>query len=279
VFEAFLIMLREGFEATLLVAIVLAYLRRIERPDLTASVWGGVVGGIAVSIVIGLAVRFTLGGLEGEARLVAFACISAAAAAVLTWMIFWMRRQSRHISNDLHRRVDTAVTSAHAGRGVIVVAFAAVLREGIEAALFLIAASVSASAGAVMSGGIAGLLAAALLGAFVYLGGRTIPLRTFFRVTGVVLIIFAAGLVAKAVFFLQAAGDLGTLNDAVYNLTGLHWLTISSESGRVLAGLFGWDPRPSLEQVVAWVAYTVPVLTWFLAGDRLRARVRVLAER
>jgi len=102
-------------------------------------------------------------------------------------------------------------------------------------------------------------------------------MRAFFRVTGVLLILFAAGLCAKAVFFLQAAGDLGTVNDAFYNRTMYHWLTIDTESGRFLAGLFGWDPRPSIEQFAAWLVYIVPVTLLFLAREPKPPKVRTEA--
>src|SRR5262245_45463293 len=127
--EAFLIMLREGFEATLVVAIVFTYLRKLSRKDLFGSVWIGVVAGVAVATMVGLVVHWTIGELEGGARLVAFACISAAAAAVLTWMIFWMRKQGGAIKGELEERVDSALVSQSAGQGVLLVAFTAVLRE------------------------------------------------------------------------------------------------------------------------------------------------------
>jgi high-affinity iron transporter len=265
--EAFLIMLREGFEAALVVAIVFTYLRKIGRGDLAGSVWIGVGGGLALATGVGIGVHLAIGNLDGEARLITFAMISFAAAIVLTWMVFWMRRQGGQIKGELEARIDTAVATKHAGRGLLLVAFTAVLREGIEAALFLIAAAVGVDGNAVLFGGILGLLAAAGLGVFVYAGGRRIPMQLFFRVTGVILILFAAGLLAKGVFLLQAAGDLGTANDAAYNLTRFRWLTIDTESGKFLAGLFGWDPRPSIEQVAVWLCYFVPVVVWFLGSD------------
>jgi high-affinity iron transporter len=270
--EAFLIMFREGFEAALVVAIVFGYLRTTGRTDLGRSAWLGVAAGMAVAVAIGIGVQLTIGSLEGEARMLAFAAVSALAAAVLTWMIFWMRRQGAATRQELHARVDRALTRGSGARGVMLVALAAVLREGIEAALFLVAATVDASGTAVVVGGVIGLLAAAALAGLVYAGGRRVSIQVFFRVTGLLLILFAAGLCAKTVFFLQASGDLGTLDGAAYNLTGQPWLTISTESGRMLAGLFGWDPRPSVEQLVAWLAYFVPVAALFLAGERRRPR-------
>jgi high-affinity iron transporter len=145
------------------------------------------------------------------------------------------------------------------------VALVAVLREGIEAALFLIAAGTGASGGAVIVGALAGLLLASLLAYIVYWGGRSMPVKAFFTVTGLVLIVFAAGLVAKTVLFLQTSGDLGSVNlNGVYDLTAYRWLTQQSEQGKFLAAMFGWDPRPSVEQVVAWMAFAAPVTWLFL---------------
>lgn len=266
--ESFLIMLREGFEAALIVAIVFAYLRAIGRRDLAPAVWGGVALGGVIAIAIGLTVHWTVGELGGERRLIAFGAISAAAAIVLTWMIFWMRRQSIAIKGELQHKVDAAVHSGRAGTGVLLVAFIAVLREGIEAALFLIAASISTHADSIVTGGVLGLLGAALLGVLVYSGGRRIPLKWFFQITGGLLILFAAGLCSKAVLFFQAAGRLGFLTGDAYDLTRLHWLTVDSEFGRFLAGVLGWDPRPSWLQTLAWWLYLVPVAYLFYAGGR-----------
>jgi high-affinity iron transporter len=274
--ESFLIMLREGFEATLVVAIVFAYLRRIDRLDLAKPVWLGVVAAIGIAAGLGVGIHQTTGTLQGDARLVTFALIAIGATIVLTWMIFWMARQSRAIKGELEHKIDAALhhDDAAVGRAVALVAFTAVLREGIEAALFIVALSIDADGISVVIGAVAGIAIAAVLGWMIYMGGKAFPMRTFFRVTGVVLIVFAAGLCAKAVLWLQAAGVLGTWNNAVYNLTGIHWLTQDSEVGKFLAGLFGWDPRPSFEQVLAWLGYFIPVTVLFLWGDDLRRRVK-----
>jgi high-affinity iron transporter len=262
---ALLIMLREGFEAALVVAIVFAYLRRIGRLDLARSVWQGVALATAAAFAVGIAVRLSVGSLEGDARLRAFAAISAVAAVVLTWMVFWMRRQSRMIKGDLEHRVDAAVRSDNTRRAILAVALVAVLREGIEAALFLIAAGTDESGGAVVIGALVGLALASLLAFVVYWGGRSMPMKAFFTVTGLVLIICAAGPVAKTVLFLQTSGDLGSFNlNGIYDLTAYRWLTQQTEEGKFLAAMFGWDPRPSIEQLVAWTAFAAPVTWLFL---------------
>jgi high-affinity iron transporter len=272
---ALLIMLREGFEAALVVAIVFAYLRRIGRLDLSRSVWRGVALASATALAVGVVIRLTVGGLEGDARLRAFAGISAVAAVVLTWMVFWMRRQSRLIKGDLEHKVDLALRSDNTSRAIAGVALVAVLREGIEAALFLLAAGTEDSGGAVIAGAVAGLALASTLAYLVYWGGRSMPMKAFFTVTGLVLIVFAGGLVAKTVLFLQVSGDLGSLNlNGVFDLTSYRWLTQQTEEGKFLSAMFGWDPRPSIEQIVAWLAFVVPV-TWLFLRDAPVPRPRV----
>lgn len=270
-----LIMLREGFEAALVVSIVLVYLRRIDRPDLRRSVWLGVAAAIGVSLAVGVVVRATIGDLEGVTRLRAFAAVSAAALVVLTWMVFWMRRQARQVRGQLEAKIDAALASERTGRAVALVAMAAVVREGIESALFLLALSDRDGAADLATGALLGLAAAVALAALIYWGGRRIPMRAFFAATGVVLIVFAAGLASHTVQLLQATGDLRSFNlNGVYDLRSQAWLTEQTQSGRFLAALVGWDPRPSIEQLVAWLGYAVPVLLLYLAPDLRRAGPR-----
>jgi high-affinity iron transporter len=265
VLTALLIMIREGFEAALVVVIVFAYLRRIGRLDLAGPVWRGVAAAIAVSVGVGVVVHLTIGDLTGAARMRSFAAISLLALAVLTWMVFWMRRQARAIKGDIEHKLAGALVSENIGRALSAVAMLAVLREGIEAALFLIAAATEESGRSVLVGGVLGLVVASALAYSVYLGGRSLPMRAFFTVTGVVLIVFAAGLASRAVLFLQVSGDLGSFNlNGVYDLTRYDVLTQGTEAGKFLAAMFGWDPRPSIEQVVVYLGYLVPVLTLFL---------------
>jgi high-affinity iron transporter len=262
---ALLIMVREGFEAALVVAIVFAYLRRIARLDLSRAVWEGVAVAVAISVAVGVAVHITIGNLEGEARLRAFAGISLLALCMLTWMVFWMRRQSRAIKGELEHKVDAALESTNVRRGIVAVALLAVLREGIEAALFLIAAATEENGSDVVIGAILGLAIAVALALTVYVGGRSLPMKAFFKVTGVILIVFAAGLGSRVVLFLQASGDLGSWNiNGVYDVRQYAWLTQSTEVGKFLAAMFGWDPRPSIEQVIVYLGYLIPVTYLFL---------------
>jgi high-affinity iron transporter len=268
VLPSLLIMVREGFEAALVVALLLAYLRKIDRLDKARAVWAGVAAAAILASGAGIVLHLTVGGLGGVARLRTFALISLAAAAVLTWMVFWMRRESRAIRGVLERKVEDALHAERSTSAVALVAFVAILREGLEAALFLVAAATDARGTDVVVGAAAGIAIAAVLGVATYLGSRRLPMKLFFQVTGGVVIVFAAGLMARSVLFFQSAGDLGTLNAAVYDLTSHAWLTQSTEVGKFLAAMLGWDPRPSLEQVVAWAGYLVPVGGFFFFHGR-----------
>jgi high-affinity iron transporter len=280
VLTALLIMLREGFEAALVVAIVYSYIRRIDRPDLVAPMWQGMAAAAALSIGVGIVVHLTVENLSGQPRLLAFAAVSLLAVVVLTWMIFWMRRQAHLIRGELQHNVDQAIASRGDVRlAVMTVAFLAVAREGLEAALFLIAAATTEDGWAVLVGGLIGLAAASALGALVVLGGRRLPMRQFFTVTGLILIVFAAGLVSRTVLWLQAAGDLGTVWNNVYDLTAYRWLTVSTESGKFLGAMFGWDPRPSIEQVVAYLLFLITVSWLFLRSPRTAETPQPAARR
>ena len=274
---ALLIMLREGFEAALVVAIVYAYIRRIDRPDLARPMWQGIAAAAALSVAAGIVVHLTVENLEGRARLLAFAAVSMLAVVVLTWMIFWMRRQAHRIKGELQESVDHAIAGGGDVRlAVMGVAFLAVAREGLEAALFMIAAATTEDGWAVLVGGLIGLAAASGLGFLVVLGGRRLPMRQFFTITGLVLIVFAAGLVSRTILWLQAAGELGTVWNNVYDLTAYPWLTVSTESGKFLGAMLGWDPRPSIEQIVGYLLFLVTVSWLFLRTPRVvRERQKV----
>ncbi len=266
--ESFLIALREGFEAALIVAIVLAFVRRSDQPEQSRWVWYGTGVAIALSAIVGTILHLTIDGLEGEARLRTFGVICLAAAALLTWMIFWMRTHARAIKGSLEGKAAHAL-AMQSGIALGAVAFFAVAREGLETALFLISTTASSDGWDVVLGTLLGLAAATALGYVVYRGSRHFNMRRFFQITGVLIILFAAGLVSRAVQFFQAAGDLGSWNlNGVYDLRRYDWLTTNTQSGRFLAGIFGWDPRPSIEQVVAYLGYAVPVLVLFFRNPK-----------
>ena len=266
--EAFLITLREGFEAALIVAIILAAVRTQGRLELSRWIWLGTAGALLLAAIVGWILHITIDDLTGVARQRTFAIICLAAAGLLTWMIFWMRRHARSLRSELQHQVEAAL--GHSALALAGVAFLAVAREGLETALFLISTTSADDGSRIVIGGLLGLAVATVLGVAVYHGSRVIPMKAFFQVSGVLIIMFAAGLLSRAVQFLQAAGDLGTADNAVYDLTGFHWLTIDSEAGRFLAGIFGWDPRPSMEQVLVYLLFLVPVLVAFFWKPKAR---------
>lgn len=265
--EGFLIALREGVEAALIVAIVLAFVRR-QAPERARAVWLGTAAAIVVATVAGVVLRATLDGLEGTARLRTFAAICVLAAGLLTWMVFWMRAHARSLRGELEGRAGAALATG-SSLGLALVAFTAVAREGLETALFLLSTTAEVDGGQLAAGTVVGLVAAALVGVAIYKGSSRVDLRRFFLVTGALIMLFAAGLLDRAVQLAQASGDVGTANAAAYDLTRFSWLTIQTQTGRFLAGIFGWDPRPSIEQVGIYLAFLVPVaIAYFGASLR-----------
>ncbi len=198
--------LREGFEAALVVGIVLAYLRQSGAGDRAPLVWLGVVAAAALSILVG-AVMFLSGSeLEGSTEAVYEGTAMLIATGVLTWMIFWMQRQSRTLGAELRARVSHALDAG--ATAVFWVAFVAVAREGIETALFMFAATGEDSTAATLIGGAIGLVLAVLLGVAVYRGGRRLNLGAFFRATSILLLAFAAYLLYGGLHELgEAAGS------------------------------------------------------------------------
>src|ERR687891_508065 len=194
---AFLITLREGIEAALLISIILAYLNAIGRRDRHSVVWAGVGGAVIFSLVVGGAIFAIAGGLSHTASEVFEGLASYLAVGVLTWMIFWMRRNSIRIKGELQERIDVALASGSA-LGLSALAFLVVGREGLETALFLFSAfraSAETPAGLTILGALLGLALAVGLGILVYRGGIRLNLRTFFRVTGALILVVAASLV------------------------------------------------------------------------------------
>jgi high-affinity iron transporter len=275
--SALLLTLREGLEAALIVAIVLAYLKRLDRESDFRSVWMGTGAAIALSVIAGIIVFNVLGGLEGRNEEITEGVIAFTAAGVLTWMIFWMARQARHIKGELQAKVDVAV-AAGSGVALASIAFVAVLREGLETALFLLSTGVgSESNGGQLLGGLIGLSVAAGIGYLVYRGSRRVNLRVFFRYTGILILFFAAGLVAKGVHEFQEVGWIGTLNEHVFDISSITALNPDASTfGEFLKGLFGWSPNPSIEMLAVYFLYLIPVGIAFLGLTRNVPAVRTV---
>ena len=260
---SFFIMLREGFEATLVVGILLAYLKQVGALRHARFVWGGVGAAILVSLGI-LAALGVLGtGFEGATRQVFEGSTMLLATIVLTWMVFWMIRQSRLIKAELQRGVDRALAQG-AGWGLLLLAFFAVVREGVETALLLQAAVFAAAGQSTLVGALVGLAGAVGLGLLIYVFGARIELRVFFGATAVVLLLFAAGLVSHAAHEFALAGYLPAIVERVWDTSAI--LPGSSGLGSLLRALFGYSDRPSLLEVLVYVAYLAIVLVLSRTG-------------
>jgi len=261
---AFLVMLREGVEAALVVAIVLAYLKRLDRSSEAARVWMGTAAAVVLSVAAGAVLFATIGELHGTVEQITEGAIALGAAVLLTWMIFWMGRESRQVKSQLESRVEGALSAG--GMALAGVAFFAVAREGLESALFLISTTIGEEAnGGQFVGGLLGVLAAGLIGWLVYHGGRRVNLRLFFRLTGAVILLFAAGLVATAIHEFQEARALPVF---VEHLWTLGWGDpAGSTFWEFMKGLFGWRHDPSLLMVVGYFGYLVPIGAAFLRSS------------
>jgi high-affinity iron transporter len=262
---AFIITLREGIEAALIVSILLAYLRQLGRQDLSRLVWWGTAPAFLVSFGIGTAIFVAGAEFEGSSEEIFGGLATLIAVGVLTWMIFWMRRQGARIKAELEQRVNFALVAG--GGALAALAFFAVLREGIETALFLFAAAEgtaveSGGVGAQLFGAIMGLALAIVLAALLYRGAIRMNLRSFFRLTGLILIVVAAGLFANGIHELQEAGWFPFLERTAFDFTAT--LPDDSGFGAVLRGLLGYNADPTTLEVIAWLAYLVIVGAFYL---------------
>jgi len=259
--------LREGVEAALIVAIICAYLAKTGNRREFPKVFAGAGSAIGLSAVLGLILFLTVGGLEEPYEQIFEAITLFAAAAVVTWMLFWMRRQARSVKGELHAAVDRALDQGSV-MALAVLAFVAVIREGLETSLFLVGQANSADQGAiwVLVGALIGLAAAAVLGVGFYEGSRRINLATFFRWTGVALIFIAAGLLSVGVHELVEIGVITFGSQTLFDLSGV--LPHSADSGNVvgqlLRAIFGYSATPEVTTFIVWLSYVVVVLYLFL---------------
>ncbi len=254
--SSLLITWREGLEAALIVGLVLGALRKLGHAQRSRAVWIGVAAAVAVSLVVGLALHRIGVALEGRSEEIFEGVTMLLAAGVLTWMIFWMQRQGRHVQRELEADVRRAVTIGSTW-ALFSLAFVAVLREGIETVLFLTAAAFSATPVETLIGGTLGLTIAVVLGWLIFAAGKRLDVRAFFRVTSVLLLLFASGLLARGVHELQEAALLPTFIEHLWNLNP--FLDENSAVGSILKALFGYNGNPSLLEVVAYGLYIIAV--------------------
>ena len=260
---ALLITLREGIEAALIVSILLAYLRQLGRMDRARSILWGVVGAILVSVAVA-GVLFALAAeFSGIGEQIFEGLTSLLAVCVLTWMIFWMRRQGGKVKGEIQHKVDGALAGGGLAMGAV--AFAVVVREGIETALFLFSATqaTQGTGGAIpgVLGGVTGLSIAAALGYLLFKGSVKLNLRSFFTYTGAIVLVVSAGLFAFSMSELQEAGILPGFGAKAFDLT--RSLPDASGLGSVLHALLGYQSNPTWLAVGAWFGYLVVFGSYF----------------
>lgn len=279
---SFLLSLREGLEAALVIGIVLGAISKIRRKDLTSSVWLGALGAIIVSILTAVVLTGFGMSLEDGAEQIFEGTTMFIAAGILTWMIFWMGRQARFLKSELENGVNKAAASA-GKRAVFWLAFMAVVREGVELAIFITAAFFAGDPSQIMNntiqtlaGTILGLGTAALLGYTLFATTVRLDLRRFFQVTGILLILFAAGLVAHGVYEFNEIGWIPVIIAHIWNLNTI--LDENSILGQLLRTLFGYNGNPSLTEMIAYFSYIVVVAGFWKKENAVPAKATAEAQ-
>ena len=264
---AFLIMLREGIEAALIVGIVAGFLKQSGHSRLMPKVWLGVALAALMCLGIGYGIHSATGEIPQKEQEFVVGVIGLVAVAMLTYMILWMKKAARSMKQQLQDSVQTALNRGNGqGWALVGMAFLAVAREGLESVFFLLAVFQQSPTWSMPVGAVLGLLAAVVIGALIYQGGMRLNLAKFFRWTGAFLIVVAAGLVAGSLRALHEAGVWNHLQEVVFDSS--KYLHEDSPLGVLLGGFFGYTDQPTQGEVLAWLLYLVPVMIWFLHGSR-----------
>ncbi len=259
-----LLSLREGLEAALIVGIVIGLLNRLDSQHLKASVWQGVAAAVAASILAGVALNLLGMEFEGQAEEIFEGLATLFAAGVLTWMILWIQKQGKNLKIRIETKTAQALVSGR--NALFTLTFIAVFREGLELALFLLATSFVTEGFLTLIGAFVGLAAAVILGWVLFSSTMRLSLRGFFKVTNILLILFAAGLVAYGVHELNEAGWIPSVVEHVWDIN--HILNEKSQVGLMLKTLFGYNGNPSLTEVIAYLVYIAILSTTYLRFQR-----------
>ena len=264
---AFLIMLREGIEAALIVGIVAGFLKQSGHSRLMPKVWLGVALAALMCLGIGYGIHSATGEIPQKEQEFVVGVIGLVAVAMLTYMILWMKKAARSMKQQIQDSVQTALNRGNGqGWALVGMAFLAVAREGLESVFFLLAVFQQSPTWSMPVGAVLGLLAAVVIGALIYQGGMRLNLAKFFRWTGAFLIVVAAGLVAGSLRALHEAGVWNHLQEVVFDSS--KYLHEDSPLGVLLGGFFGYTDHPTQGEVLAWLLYLVPVMIWFLHGSK-----------
>jgi high-affinity iron transporter len=262
----FLVGLREGLEAVLVVVLLMAYLNKIGRRDRLPFMWAGIGAAVAVSVAFGAILTFGPKGLTFEAQEIIGGTLSIVAVGFVTWMVFFMARSARSMGTDLRGKVDTAVAAG--GGALVTVAALAVGREGLETALFLWAAAQAqgSAGGSPLLAALAGLAVAVVLGILLHRGVLKVNLGKFFTITGYALIVVAAGVLAYGIHDLQEAGVLPGLHALAFDVSAQ--VPPTSWYGTLLKGIFNFSPQTTWLQAIAWVLYMAIVVVLYTKAIR-----------
>jgi high-affinity iron transporter len=269
---SFLLALREGFEIALIVGIVFGALHQFKRQDLFRSLNLGILTAILASLTVAVVLTLMGASLEGPAEPIFEGVMMLTAAGVLTWMILWMQSHARHIKQMLQDEI--GVASRAGGTAIFLVAFVAVLREGIELALLMTASVFNSGLSETVLGAVGGLILAAVLGWGLYRATIKLNLRRFFQVTSILLVLFAAGLVAHGVHEFNEVNIVPSVVEHVWDTNAV--LDENSVAGQVMKTLFGYNGNPSLTEVIGYVTYFVVL---FAATRPRRAALSPVAEK
>ena len=265
----FLIGLREGLEAGLIIGILVAYLNKLDRRDILPRLWIGIAAAIVLSLGVGAILTWGPYGLSFQAQEILGGGLSILAVGLVTWMIFWMGSNAKDLKSGLQSQLDAAI--AGTGMGIVVVGFVSVAREGVETALF-VWASVKSSGNAVVGtlGAVLGILTAVVIAYLIYRGLVRINFSRFFGWTGAFLIVVAAGVLSYGIGDLQEASVIPGWGQAAFSLA--HIVPPTSWYGTLLGGIFNFTPEPTVAQFVGWLAYVIVVGLLFVRQLRANSR-------
>jgi high-affinity iron transporter len=261
--------LREGLEAALIVGIVAAFLVQQGRRDSLRWMWLGVAAATVLCASVAIALRIAEQNLPQKEQEQFETIVALIAVGMITWMVVWMRRHSADLKGDLQERAKVALVEGSA-LGLVLMAFLAVLREGLETSVFLLAAfQQSDRPGLTGTGAALGVLLAVILGYLIYRGGVKLNLSRVFRITGVVLVLVAAGLLSFAVHTGHEAGWVNALLDRAIDL---RWIVDpGSVQSALITGMFGIQPEPTVGEAIAFLAYAIPMTIYVLRPQKRRA--------
>ena len=273
--SSLLITLREGLEAALIVGIILAYLARTNNRQGFRPVWLGTSLAVLVSLIAGAAIYLLVGEFSGRAEKIFEGLAMFVAAGILTWMIFWMRKQAIDIKAHLEAQIQSVLTSG-SSLGLVILAFIVVVREGIETVLFLFAATRVAESPLLFTvGGLVGLAIAIVIGYSIYKGTSRLNLRTFFNATSLVLIVFAAGLLAYGIHEFIEAGIIPPLVDPVWDIN--HILSDKSTLGLFLKAILGYNGNPALVEVISYFVFLALALWGYFRPIKVKSEKKAAA--